>query len=63
VPSCDVTARRRRDRPNRLVGQTLLIDGSDPESESASGSADFFKNPSAYKILRSVTTLAPPTKV
>jgi len=28
LPSCDVTARRRRDRPNRLVGQTLLIDGS-----------------------------------
>ena len=28
VPSCDVTARRRRDHVNRLVGQTLLIDGS-----------------------------------
>ena len=28
VPSCDVTARRRRDCANRLVGQTLIIDGS-----------------------------------
>ena len=28
VPSCDVTARRRRDHVNRLVGRTLLIDGS-----------------------------------
>ena len=28
MPSCDVTARHRRDHVNRLVGQTLLIDGS-----------------------------------